>query len=422
MMIFSTLFRVPPQHETLRTIALMRLIALAGQLLVVALAMFWLDIDLPLLPLYGAITVLAAFNGWTWRRMQRAHPAGDNELFVQLLADVMTLSALLYFSGGATNPFVSFYLPALAVAAAILPWRYAAALAIIAVASYSMMTSVYIPLHIMDPDQAVTYHLAGMWANFAVSAGLITWFVAHMSKALRERDSQLSAAREQGLQSERMIALGTQAASAAHEMGTPLSTVAVIAGELRHEAKRDPALAAYNDDLAAIEAEIAVCKAALDRMGMQARLENAAADSDTVLVAAWLEQFVEAWRLRHPAASLQIAPPVGDARIANSRAIGRILLTLLDNAACAASDADKPLALSLIVDRYGVAIQVEDDGRGIDADLQKRLGYEPVKSTTGGQGIGLMLAFATARQIGATIELVSQPHHGTSATVRIPFA
>ena len=121
MMIFSTLFRVPPQHETLRTIALMRLIALAGQLLVVALAMFWLDIDLPLLPLYGAITVLAAFNGWTWRRMQRAHPAGDNELFVQLLADVMTLSALLYFSGGATNPFVSFYLPALAVAAAILP-------------------------------------------------------------------------------------------------------------------------------------------------------------------------------------------------------------------------------------------------------------------------------------------------------------
>lgn len=157
-------------------------------------------------------------------------------------------------------------------------------------------------------------------------------------------------------------------------------------------------------------------------MGMQARLDNAATDSDTVLAAAWLEQFVEAWRLRHPAAALQIAPPVGDARIANSRAIGRILLTLLDNAACAASNADKPLRLSLIVDRYGVAIQVEDDGRGIDADLQKRLGYEPVKSTTGGQGIGLMLAFATARQIGATIELVSQPHHGTSATVRIPCA
>ena len=421
-MLFSTFFRVPPQHETLRTIVLMRVIALAGQLLAVALARFWLQIDLPLFPLFTAMLFLAAFNGWTWRRMQRARPAGDAELFMQLLVDVMTLSALLYFSGGATNPFVSFYLPAIAVAAAILPWRHAAVLSLFSVVCYSIMTSVYIPLHIPDPDRAVAYHLAGMWANFAVSAALITWFVAHMSRAVRERDRQLALAREQHLQSERMIALGTQAASAAHEMGTPLATVAVIAGELRHEAKRDAALAAYSDDLATIDTQIALCKTALEHMSMQARLDTASASADKVFMRRWLAQFIDDWRLRHPATRLDLSLPSSDASIGNVRAVGQILLTLLDNAGRAAAEADTLVVVSLKIEARAVVVQVKDAGPGIDAGLLKKLGYEPVQSTSGGQGIGLMLAFATARQIAATIELAARQPNGTIATLTIPLA
>jgi two-component system, sensor histidine kinase RegB len=418
-MIFPTIFRVLPQHEALRTLVLMRLVALVGQVLVVALAQFWLGISLPLPPLFAAIAFLAAFNLWTWRRLQRPQPASETELFIQLLTDVATLSALLYFSGGATNPFVSFYLPALAVAAAILPWLHACVLAMVSVGCYSLMTSMYVPLAVMNAERAVTYHLAGMWANFAVSAGLITWFVARMSTALRERDRQLALAREQHLQSERLVALGAQAASAAHQMGTPLSTVALLAGELLHEAGTDAALAVYRDDLATIEAQIALCKAALDQMGKKAK-EGTAAAATSVAAGDWLAGFVQEWRLRHPEVQLQLSLPGATARIGETPAVAQILQILLDNAVQASTGAAAAVALSLTEEPDAVILRVTDHGAGIAPDLLKRLGYEPVASTSGGQGIGLLLAFASARQIGATLSLSACLPAGTCATLRLP--
>lgn len=414
---FPLIFRALPQHESLRTLVLMRLVALAGQLAVVALSQLWLDIHLFLPPVFAAMLFLAVFNAWTWRRMRRPEPSGDIELFMQLLVDVITLSALLYFSGGATNPFVSFYLPALAVAAAILPWQYAAALAVLSVACYSVLSYVYVPLHVMDPDQAVAYHLDGMWANFAVSAILITGFVAHMSRTLRQRDRQLAQAREQHVQNEGILALGTQAASAAHEMGTPLATVAIIAGELQHEARQDAGLAPYRADLATIEAQIALCTTALDRMRMQAEDETPAAS-----LVDWLAVFIEHWRLRHPAARITLALDAGDPRIAHAHALGRILQTLLDNAVRAAGDVDTPIEIALTAGQGTAAIRITDAGPGIRADLLEKLGHEQVQSTSGGQGIGLMLAFATARQIGATIQFASRHPQGTAATLTIPLA
>jgi two-component system, sensor histidine kinase RegB len=420
-MIFPSIFRVLPQHEALRTLLLMRMIALGGQILVLALAEFWLGISLPLPPLFAAIVFLAIFNLWTWRRLQRPQPASDSELFFQLLIDVATLSALLYFSGGATNPFVSFYLPALAVAAAILPWLHACVLAMVSIACYSLMTSIYIPLEVMDAERAVTYHLAGMWANFAVSAGLITWFVARMSTALRERDRQLAVAREQHLQSERLVALGAQAASAAHQMGTPLATVALLVGELLHEAGQDAALATYREDLATMEAQIALCKAALDQMGKKAK-EDAATPGTNVAAGDWLSGFVQEWRLRHPEVRLQLSLSGGTARIGEARAVAQILQILLDNAVQAMAGATTPVTLSLVAEPQAVILRVIDGGPGIAADRLKRLGYEPVASTSGGQGIGLLLAFATARQIGATLALAACQPSGTAATLTLPLA
>jgi two-component system, sensor histidine kinase RegB len=419
-MIFPSFFRVLPQHEALRTLFLMRLVALVGQVLVIALAEFWLGISLPLQPLLAAMMLLAAFNIWTWKRLQRPQPASDAELFIQLLIDVATLSVLLYFSGGATNPFVSFYLPALAVAAAILPWLPACVLALASIVCYSLLTSNYIPLEVRDSARAVTYHLAGMWANFAVSAGLITWFVARMSTALRERDRQLAAAREQHLQSERLVALGAQAASAAHQMGTPLSTVALLAGELLHEAGQDAALAAYRDDLTTIEAQIALCKAVLDQMGKKAK-EGVSALDASVEAGDWLAGFAGEWRLRHPEVRLQLSASGGPARIRDVAVLAQILQILLDNAvqATAGAGTAAPVALSLVAEPQAVVLRVTDGGRGIAPDLLKRLGYEPVSSTSGGQGIGLLLAFASARQIGATLVLSACQPAGTTATLTL---
>lgn len=420
-MTFPAIFTALPQHETLRRLVWMRSIAVAVQALGIVVAQFWLGIQLPYVPMLTVILSLAAFNGWTWWRMQQVRPVSDIALFIQLLMDVSALSVLLYFSGGATNPFVSFYLPALAVAAAILPWRFALVLAILSLVCYSMLNSAYVPLRVMDPDRAVNYHLAGMWANFGLSAALITWFVARMSGALRQRSAQLALAREQHLQNERIVALGTQAASAAHEMGTPLSTIAVIAEDLKHAIKSNASLAAYVEELTTIEAQIALCKASLDRMRMHADVEAGTLGSGMAL-AAWLKQFIAEWRLRCPAIRVDLSYPSSDARIVNLQAVGQILLTLLDNAAQAASATDAAVRIALLIEHRSAILRITDRGPGIPPELLKKLGYEQVQSSAGGQGVGLMLAFATARQIGARIELSSRPNEGTVASLTVPLA
>lgn len=417
---FPAIFRPFPQHEALGRLIWMRAIALSFEALGVALASVWLNVNLAARPVLAVMALLAAFNLWSWRRMHQPEPVGDAGLFFQLFVDIAGLSALLYLTGGATNPFVSLYLPTLALAAAILPWRYALILAIVALAAYSVMMSHYVPLHVPDHETAMGYHLMGMWANFALSAGLITWFVGRRSRLLREKDAQLALAREQHLKNAQMIALGTQAASAAHEMGTPLSTIALIAGDLKHDFARKAELAAYRADIATIEAQIALCKAALDRMGSAAGGE-APALGTSVALENWLAQCIEKWRVRCPATKLKLALAGSQARISNAADLGQILLILLDNAAHAASRADTPVSVALSIEADAAVIRVADQGPGMAPELLKRLGSEQVASASGGQGIGLMLAFATARQIGARISLSSEPGAGTTATVTIPL-
>ena len=404
--LFSTL----PQHQILSRLIWMRWIAILAQLLVIAVVHFTLDVGLSagaLKSLFGVIGLLAVFNLLSWRRTCHVRPAGDAELFVQLLADVTSLSLLLYFSGGATNPFVSFYLPALAAAAAILPWRLASLLTLYAFASYSLLTYVYQPLHIHDSSRGMAYHLAGMWVNFAVSAALITWFVTRISANLRQREAQLGQARERQQQGERMVALGAQAASAAHEMGTPLATIAVIAGELRNEARHSAALAAYGADLALIEQQIALCKNALERLRVDADPEAAPGPH---ALKEWLAKFIAAWRLRYPAVNLSLSLPQQDGRSSQIQVLGQVLLTLLDNAARAVAANGGRVQVTLTVTGASALIRVQDDGAGIAAELLPRLGYQPVAGSADGKGIGLLLAFENARQIGAEIRL------GTPAT------
>lgn len=398
----------------------MRLIAVSVEAFGVVVAAAWLEVHLPVEPVFFVLGLLTAFNTWTWWRMQRPEPVGNAGLFVQLFVDIAALSVLLYLTGGATNPFVSFYLPALAVAAAILPWGYALLLAVFSLAAYSAMMSNYVPLHVMDHDMAMSYHLVGMWANFALSAGLITWFVGRRSRTLREMDAQLALAREQHLKNEQMIALGTQAASAAHEMGTPLSTIALIAGDLKHDFAQQAELSMYREDIATIEQQIALCKASLERMTVTAN-KAAVSPGAPVALTAWLTQFIETWRLRCPAIQLKLSAPASTARIRNEHDLGRILLILLDNAAHAASVTNTGIGVLLAVEGNAAAIRVEDQGPGIAPELLRRLGAEQVKSASGGQGLGLMLAFATASQMDASVKLSSRPGTGTTATVTVPL-
>ncbi|MGD7412428.1 ATP-binding protein, partial [Ralstonia pseudosolanacearum] len=232
----STLPLAAPPLDTssLRRLFWLRWSLLATQLILMLLAPLIFGVQLPVVVLLSVMGVHALFNLLTGWQVRRDRPVRHIEITVQLLVDLTALSALLYFTGGATNPFVSFYLPALAIAAAMLPIAHVVGLTLYALAAYSVMLGNYIPLDLLDQADAVPYHLAGMWIDFVASSAMIAGFTARLSAALREREAELADARERLLREQRIEALVSQGASVAHEMGTPLSTVAVITGELQH--------------------------------------------------------------------------------------------------------------------------------------------------------------------------------------------
>src|SRR5580692_1906047 len=152
--------------------------AIIGQLVTIAFVQIFVGVHLPLPAMLLVIGLEVIFNGLTWLRVARERPESNLELFGQIWVDLGALSALLFLSGGTTNPFVSLYLPSLAIAAAVLPWQLMAWLALFAVVCYSLLTVSYVPLNMEDPLNLFEYFRIGLWVNFMVSVGLIGWFVA----------------------------------------------------------------------------------------------------------------------------------------------------------------------------------------------------------------------------------------------------
>lgn len=234
--------------EVLRLLFWLRSCAIVCQLLVIATANTLMDLALPLDRLLPIVVVLAAWNVATYMRLRSGKPAAHWEVSLHLLVDIVVLAALLYFTGGSTNPFGSLLLVPIAIAAAALPFVHAAVVALICAASYTF-------LFVSTPDaihhgENFQLHVQGMWVNFLISAVVMTVFLSALSQMVRRQNELLSAAREEALRNEHIIGLGTLAAGTAHALNTPLSTIAVLVSELRDEHANDQQLSANLDVLA----------------------------------------------------------------------------------------------------------------------------------------------------------------------------
>ncbi|MGA9394874.1 MAG: hypothetical protein WBV56_05960, partial [Azonexus sp.] len=161
------------QLANLRRLIAARWVALALMTGLTLLVPDALDIPLASAPLLAIIGITGLFNGVAQWRIRQAKSAAPVELFSQILVDIATLSALVFFSGGATNPLVSLLLPPVAIAALTLPVRCVLAVGLAAVAAYSALMVFYVPLPLSDASRATRLHLLGMWLTFAVSALMI---------------------------------------------------------------------------------------------------------------------------------------------------------------------------------------------------------------------------------------------------------
>jgi CheY-like chemotaxis protein/signal transduction histidine kinase len=213
----------------------------------------------------------------------------ESALLVNFILEIVALTSILYFVGGSTSPLVSLYLLPLTMAANLLTRRHTWALALLTAACYSLLVATGVPVeeHVHDggmQSEAFSQHLIGMWVVFVVSAGLVAHYVSSLAQAVHERDRQLARAREEALRNERIVALGTLGAGAAHELGTPLSTMSVLAEDMALRHADNAELAA---DVDVLQGEISRCKTiinALARAAGTARGESGSAQAADVFL------------------------------------------------------------------------------------------------------------------------------------------
>jgi two-component system sensor histidine kinase RegB len=403
-----------------RRLFLLRNIVIAGQIAAIAAAVLWLDIALPVVPMGMVIATLALLNLRTWWQLRQNKPISDTGFFAELLADAAALTALLALSGGSTNPFVSLYLLPIAVAAIALPARRAWLITGVTIVCYTALLFFFLPLthgeHEMHSN-TFNLHVLGMWVTFLASAILITAFVTVMAASIRARDRGLAAARERELRDEQVLALGTFAAGAAHELGTPLSTIAVLGKEMENDYRDVPAL---RDDLQLLRAQIDQCKRIIT--GLTAAAGHArAGQARRQNVREFVDEVLEKWTLLRAPVNLSVtwssagAPP----DIIWGETISQTMINVLNNAADAS-----PLSVEIDVSwsAEALTIEVRDRGAGVADEVAANAGRKPISTKSPTRGLGLFLANATVDRIGGSVALSNREGGGNCTRVTIPFA
>jgi two-component system sensor histidine kinase RegB len=421
-----------------------------------AIAMLYYDVALPMHTVVGAMLLMLMLNGMTWWRLRHPMPVSDIELLMQLLLDMGVLSVLFYKAGGYTNPFVWMYLLPLIVAAVALPSRFVWLVASLAIACYSGLMFWYQPLpstmptmmpgmdmsqmdmdmhmmHMHASQSGFSVHLVGMWAGFVVSASVIAIFVERMARSLREYDRLMAEAREQALESERMLALGALAAGAAHELGTPLATMAVVTEELRQTHTDNAEL---TESLELLRKEITRCKGILSSLSGSAGELRAEAGLSRPLDA-FLQDTFSRWQDMRPAIPLALdqqgSTPAP--QIVADRALSQAICNLLDNAGDASPDG---ISVHARWRADWLELQIVDNGPGLNSVAQARLG-EPGFTTkaavhlessmhtsadresVGGLGLGVFLAKSVIERLGGSLQFSNREQGGTLTSVSLPL-
>jgi len=348
-------------------------------------------------------------------RLRSSLPVTEFEYAVQLAGDLLIHSALLYYSGGSTNPFVSYYLVPLTIAAVTLPWRYSLMLSGVALACYTLMLVKFHPLETF-PIARENMQIYGMWLSFALAAAVITFFAAKMAEELRRQEQLRAQRREEGLRDQQLLAVATEAAGAAHELGTPLATMSVLLKEMRQD-HPDPAL---QEDLSVLQDQVKLCKETLQQLvrAAEANRRMAVVEQDVTF---WLDEALSRWHLMRPEASYRFhrAGHGVIPRLAPPPDLTQALLNLLNNAADACPD---DLEVRLDWDAENLFISIRDHGAGVPLAIAEQIG-KPFFTTKGkGFGLGLFLSKASVTRAGGSVKLYSHEDGGTLTELHLPRA
>ena len=375
--------------------------AITGQFVTILVAAYGFGVHVDVARLLPLVAIEALSNVAAWLYVRSGRPATVS-LFASIMAfDVVVLTGLLWLSGGPSNPFSFLYLVHIALAAVALP--PAATWALVA---FSLVCSASLFIdHNPHAAHDMQMHVEGMWVAFIVSAVFIVYFLDRVSRALHHREEALR-------RTEKLAALATLAAGAAHELSTPLSTIAVVAKEL--ERRADDASTA--EDAQLIRSQVDRCQLILQQMSTDAGRTTGEVE-ETVDVDVLLDMATDALD------GIERDGDLEGRRVAcHPRALSQALHNLLDNAVAASDGA--PVTLRVRGDAQSLCLEIEDRGTGMSEDVLARAGepFFTTKEPGSGMGLGLFLARAVIERGGGALTLSSVDGRGTTAVVTLPVA
>jgi two-component system sensor histidine kinase RegB len=266
--------------------------------------------------------------------------------------------------------------------------------------------------HVHGTDFGI--HVLGMWLGFVLSAGLIAGFAVKMSASLRERERALASLREQALRQERVVALGTLATGAAHELGTPLATMAVLVKDIA------PGEGVSADRLGILRTQIARCKeilASLSASAGQVRAES----GQSLALDAWLRELMEKWLTLRPGVNARqhFAGTQPPPRVVAELTLAQAITNILNNAADASPDS---VEINARWSADELVLEIADRGAGLAPEVQANPGEPFLTTKSDGLGLGLFLAYTTFSRFGGDVRLMPRDGGGTLCRLTLPLA
>jgi two-component system sensor histidine kinase RegB len=406
--------------ENMQQLIQLRWIAVVGQIVTIAVAHWGFGIALPLEQMLGVLAFLAAFNLASQLRWKVHGDVANGELFLALLVDVAMLTAQLFLSGGASNPFVFLYLLQVIIGAVLLePWSTWTMVGVTSLCFAGLaLFSGPLELPVSNGHLPGPYVL-GVLTCFALNAALLVVFITRIGRNLRGRDARLADLRQRAAEEEHIVRMGLLASGAAHDLGTPLATLSVILGDWRRlpHFSSDPELL---DEVSEMQAQVQRCKTILSGILLAAGEARGESSVETT-VSTFLDDLAEEWRATRPVFEFDYENRFGhDLAMVSDSALKQAVCNVLDNA-LEASPHWVRLEATHVADT--LRLTVSDDGPGFAPELLADFGkaYVSTKGRPEG-GLGLFLVVNVTRTLGGNVRVRNRPEGGAVVTLSLPLA